>query len=200
MLRVYGLKHLPVIFCSDQSEGSIYILPVVLSGLENLPNEEFSTKGQTLYHYKQSLDIHLINVTVSCSQLTQLYYKNFPIFLDRDFCLNFLSQTLTPTLSKFTTFTPRRRTRSISEISDSQKSTKKSSFTGHLTAPIPINFDFEAESPVSLSEIKIEKQDMEQQTSNDSNIDEKDNACSSTGNCTHKLSKIITEWVNTTKS
>ena len=103
------LQVLPVIFITYQR--AIYALPVLIRGIVNPPSEQQASASKANDYAKL---FHLIPDLIKLTNHDLVYLTGkpeFPSFLDRNFCINFLSNSLNPTLDKFRIYTPSTLTR-----------------------------------------------------------------------------------------
>ena len=89
------------------ANNSIFIFPVILKHLKNKPEISEFSQSKTVHQYKQFLTQKLITITINERTITNLQLdKKLPPFISSDFCLNFCSFQLKPTLSKLFELTP----------------------------------------------------------------------------------------------
>ena len=100
-----NLKSLPTIFIKNND--IIYNIPVIISGVGKPTIEKQETSARPSDYAKL---FHLIPefITFSERNLIQLISNsNFPAYIDKQFCIDFLSKSLFPSLDRFFKYTPR---------------------------------------------------------------------------------------------
>ena len=100
---------------------AVYIIPVIIDELKNLPHITDFSKCQKVSQYKTFLKNKLIQINLNEKNLTTIQLNNaLPPFLCPTFCLDFCAQELKPTLNKLFELSPL-DTESVKTIIENKK-------------------------------------------------------------------------------
>ena len=105
-LQSKRLPALPILFVLGSNK--IFPLPTRVDELKNKPNRSEANSALTPHGYKEHFSSGTLKIDLNTNQLSLLHSSDkFPPFLDYDFCLDFLSLTLTLAIPAIFELTPR---------------------------------------------------------------------------------------------